>query len=141
MPADQAPKGVSDLREEAAELKGSVSELAQRFDIASKQVQLLRRISVTLVAVVMVLIVSGVVIGVLLFLQVHRNNEFLSQGQQARGSIALIRDCIDPKGKCAQRQRQSTANAINSIVDTNGNGKPDTQEVLEELKKLQAGGR
>jgi hypothetical protein len=142
MPVDpQAQKDVKDLREEAADLTSVVAELAKRFDIASQQVRLLRRMAATLTGIIVVLVISGLVIGTLLFKQVSRNNEFLSQGTSARAAIFEIDDCIRPDGKCHKRQQAQTNDILKKIIDGNGNGKVDTQEILDELKKLQTGGR
>lgn len=46
---------------------------------------------------------------------------------------AQLKDCLDPSGECAQKGKDDTNTAILSIIDTNKNGIPDTQEILDRL--------
>lgn len=122
-----------ELASEAAQLRVAVGDLADRMTVTQEQTRLLRRLTLGVTVLAVVGIVCGVILGVTLVQQANRTNRFLQEGGQSRASIALVRDCIDPAGVCARRQAASTAKAINQIVDSNHNGKADTQEILDAL--------
>jgi hypothetical protein len=119
---------------EARQLRKAVDELADKLDIAQQQTRLLRRLTLGVVALAAVAVITGAIFAALLFQQTAKTNAFLEEGASARGSIALIRSCVDPKGTCAKRQQANTAKVIGQIVDANHNGKADTQEILDALK-------
>jgi hypothetical protein len=119
---------------EAKLLRKAVGELADKLDIAQQQTRLLRRLTLGVVALAAVAVITGAIFAFLLFQQTAKTNAFLEEGASARGSIALIRSCVDPKGTCAKRQQANTAKVIGQIVDANHNGKADTQEILDALK-------
>lgn len=119
---------------EAAQLRDAVRGLADRLDIAQQQTRLLRRLTLGVTALALIAVITGGIFAALLYQQTSKTNAFLREGAASRGSIALIRDCIDPKGACYKRQQERTASAIGLIVDANHNGKADTQEILDALK-------
>lgn len=122
------------LRSEATLLREAVEGLAGKVDVAQRQTELLRRLTLGVVTLAVIAVLTGGVFAFLLFQQTAKTNAFLEEGTQSRGSIALIRDCIDPAGACAKRQQAQTAAAIGQIVDTNHNGRADTQEILDALR-------
>lgn len=124
-------------RVEAGELRGAVDELATKLDIAQQQNRLLRRLTIWVAALLLLAVIGGTTLGVLLVQQSARTNSFLSQGKASRNAIFLIQDCIDPAGTCAQRQRDTTSKAIQSITDANHNGVPDSKEILDALRELE----
>jgi len=126
-----------ELRAEALQLRDAVTDLVAKVDVAQRQTKLLRRLTLGVIALAVVAVITGGIFGFLLFQQVQKTNAFLAEGMASRGSIALIRDCIDPAGVCAKRQRASTAKVIGQIIDANHNGKVDTQEILDALKGKQ----
>lgn len=132
--ATGTPPGRSGEKSEAAQLRDAVRGLADRLDIAQQQTRLLRRLTFGVTALALVAIVTGCIFATLLYQQTAKTNAFLREGAASRGSIALIRDCIDPKGACYKRQQASTASAIGQIIDANRNGIADTQEILDALK-------
>lgn len=119
---------------EAAQLRDAVHGLADRLDIAQQQTRLLRRLTLGVIALAVVAVITGAIFAGLLLQQTSKTNAFLEEGTQSRGSIALIRSCIDPKGDCYKRQQGSTAKVIKQIVDSDGNGIPDSKEILDALK-------
>lgn len=121
-------------RSEVTQLRDAVSELAGKLDVAKRQAGLLRNLTIGIVALALVATISGAIFGLLLYRQTQRTTAFLEEGAASRGSIALIRDCIDPAGVCAKRQQAQTAAAIGQIIDTNHNGKADVQEILDALQ-------
>ena len=126
----------SDLRSEATKLREAVGELADRVDVAQKQTRLLRWLTLGVIAVAVVMLVSGVVFGTLLYQQNQRTITFLAEAGRSRTAIFTINDCIVPTGGCAKRQEANTARVIGQIVDANHNGKADTQEILDAIKAL-----
>lgn len=122
------------LQSEAAQLRDAVTTLATKIDVAQQQTRLLRRLALGVTVLAVAAVIGGVILGVTLVQQSSRTNQFLEEGARSRASIALVRDCIDPAGVCARRQAASTAKAIGQIVDSNHNGKADTQEILDALK-------
>jgi hypothetical protein len=121
---------------EAQQLRDAVVDLADRVNVAQQQTRLLRRLTLTVGAFGALGLIIGGVFATLLFLQLHRTNDFLGEATKSRAAIFQIQSCIDPKGVCARRQQQATGKVIGQIVDTNHNGKPDTQEILNALKAL-----
>jgi hypothetical protein len=121
---------------EARQLREAVGGLADKLDIAQQQTRLLRRLTLGVVALAIIAVVTGAIFAALLFQQLAKTNAFLEEGTASRGSIALIRDCIDPKGSCAKRQQANTAKVIGQIVDANHNGIPDSKEILDAIKAL-----
>jgi|GEM_PF-5372569 len=121
---------------EARQLREAVGGLADKLDIAQQQTRLLRRLTLGVVALAIVAVITGGIFGVLLFQQNQQTNRFLAEGGRSRAAIFTINDCIVPTGACAKRQRESTAKVIGQIVDSNKNGKADTQEILDALKAL-----
>ena len=134
----QNAEDITVLQTEAVGLSSAVIELSKKFDISSQQVKALRNLTKRVTIFLVVFVVASVILGVLIFQQVSKNNEFLRQGNSARGAIFEIDDCIKPTGTCAKRQQEQTGKIIGRIVDSNKNGKPDTQEILNAIKKLEA---
>jgi hypothetical protein len=130
------PAERDERRSEAAQLREAVSGLADKLDIAQQQTRLLRRLTLGVVALAAVAVITGAIFAFLLFQQTAKTNAFLEEGASARGSIALIRSCVDPAGVCAKRQQANTAKVIGQIVDSNGNGVADSKEILDAIKAL-----
>jgi hypothetical protein len=135
-PSQPSQSGDDDLKSEALQLRDAVVGLAGRVDVAQRQTKLLRWLTFGVLAFAVVMLVSGAVLGILLYQQNQRTNKFLLEGGRSRAAIFLIQDCITPTGACTKRQQQATAKVIGQIVDANHNGKADTQEILDALKAL-----
>jgi hypothetical protein len=133
---NQPSQSGDDLRAEAGQLRDAVIGLADRVDVAQRQTKLLRWLTLGVIAISVVMLVSGAVLGTLLFQQNQRTNRFLAESGRSRAAVFLIQDCITPAGTCAKRQQANTAKVIGQIVDANHNGKPDTQEILDAIKAL-----
>ncbi len=122
---------------EAHALNQTVGELAAEFRAARIHDALLRRLVIGVTALALIGVVGGLVFALLLVHGQRQIDHDLGQGRAARASIALIKDCVDPHGACYRRNQQRTAQTVGQIVDANGNGKPDTQEVLHALHELE----
>jgi hypothetical protein len=133
---NQPSQSGDDLRADAAQLRDAVVGLADRVDVAQRQTKLLRWLTLGVLALAVVLLVAGAILGTLLFQQNQHTNKFLLEGGRSRAAIFLIQDCITPTGACTKRQQQATATVISQIVDSNQNGTADTQEILDALKAL-----
>jgi hypothetical protein len=130
------PAERDERRSEALQLRDAVQDLAGKVDVAQRQTKLLRRLTLVVTALALAAMISGGILGILLFQQNQRTNAFLEEGGKSRQSIALVRDCIDPKGTCYKRQQANTAKVIGQIVDSDHNGVPDSKEILDAIKAL-----
>jgi hypothetical protein len=135
-PSQPSQGGDDDLRSQAGQLRDAVVGLADRVDVAQRQTKLLRWLTLGVLALAVLILIAGGILGTLLFQQNQQTNKFLSEGGQSRAAIFTINDCIVPTGACAKRQQANTARVVGQIVDANGNGKSDVQEILDALKAL-----
>jgi hypothetical protein len=104
--------------------------------VAQRQTHLLRRLVRWAVIGAFVGFIFGTAIAALLFVQLSKTNDFLSEGGRSRAAIFNINDCIDPKGACYKRQQANTAKVIGQIVDSDHDGIPDSKEILDAIKAL-----
>ncbi len=137
---EETRKAMEAASREAHALGEQVAQLTEEFHAARIQNRLLRRLVRGIACMALLGLVGGSVFGFFVWNQQRQMTRYLQEGVASRASIALIRDCIDPQGACYKRSQQRTAAAVAGITDANHDGRVDTQEILDVLKKLEAKG-
>jgi hypothetical protein len=137
-PNNSSSKGEGDLKlaAEARQLRTDVKELAASFVASQRTVNTLRRLTLLICALLAVTLVGGISAAVVLARQNNRITNYLNDGREFRAAISRIDDCINPAGACYARSQKNTGELLERIIDTNHNGKADTQEILDALERL-----
>jgi len=119
------------------ELRTAVVDLAAQFKVSeqqriemTRQNRAIRRILKIVVAFFAVFVVIAVIGGVAIYGQGH---SIRSTQVTNRNTNRQIVDCLDPAGSCYKRSQENQARLVKAITDSNGNGIPDTTEVLGRL--------
>jgi hypothetical protein len=83
------------------------------------------------VIIVIALIAAVGVLRINVFSSSNRENIRVNQQNSD-----IIRDCVVPGGVCFQRNQNNLKTAVDRANDANGNGRVDTEEILQELSKV-----
>lgn len=127
-----------DLRQVASGLIESQAATRAQLAATTGMVESQRRsgrLLAIVVAVLVVLFLAAAGGGAYFVITTHEVVSKVRNGQlTGQATQRTIRDCVLPSGKCYQDNQRRTAEIIASIVDTNHNGRPDVQEILDALK-------
>lgn len=80
--------------------------------------------------VYLILIGTLLIVALILGAGVVRLNAIASDNK-ANGQV--VKDCVDPAGKCYKDSRANQADTIKRIVDANHNGEIDTDEIIKAI--------
>lgn len=113
---------------QSAELRDEVIALDEKLTLTNQVLRNVRLMTLGLLLGLVALVGLGVMNRVLL-----QNQK--DQAESIKANTELIQSCTTPGGECQKRGADGTAKAVASIIDSNNNGKPDTQEILDAVSQ------
>jgi hypothetical protein len=127
---------LKDTRDELIKVGKKVDTLNTRQTVSEKVIRLQRKI-------ILIMGTAGAVgFGIALtFILLYRSQlAGINRGVDTSKQIQTqINDCLQPEGKCRMDIVRDAIRRATEAADTNRNGKPDSQEILDAIQSLKEG--